>query len=378
MKSLRLILVAFAVAAVGGIVISKWKPGGRDATQGRENESQPLVEPATPAQALSDVMSPAFEALRAKPTPEATRKILLGLQKSLMEMPGEQAVAAIQEFLANGRDFPTGQPFEIAAGGSLNTSPTFRCFLLDLLPTIDASAAAAIGREVLSKSTTADEWALALRNVARGEPLDRNAEFLQRKTEDLITNPEWQAKPTVGYLNAFDVLVHTEAVGSAPLLSDLIRRKDRKELAHAGFLTLDRLVLRRPVELLTHLAGDRALRESRPEAVAQQFARADVREPEQRQILKTWLLDPARTSNELRSFASVYPNNNRFVSSNLLTVEAAPSGADLARHDEAALQVVSAWSGDPEFAPVRETLDLTISRLEGFVKGREDLPSPSD
>ena len=154
--------------------------------------------------------------------------------------------------------------------------------------------------------------------------MDESAAFLQRKTEELIANPAWQADPSIGYLNAFDVLVHIEATGSAPLLSDLVQRKDRKDLAHAGFLTLDRLVQRQPTDLLGRLAADRALQESRPEMVAQQFARADVRDSEQREILKAWLLDPARTSVELRSFAGVYPNNNRFVSNNLLTVESTP------------------------------------------------------
>ena len=68
-------------------------------------------------------------------------------------------------------------------------------------------------------------------------------DYLRAKTEELITNPEWQQNPSVGYLNAFDVLVHVGATESTPLLSDLIQRKDRRDLAHAGFLALDRLVL---------------------------------------------------------------------------------------------------------------------------------------
>lgn len=375
MKLPRPILVVSTVAVAVGIAIPLWNSGGRGAAGENGKTTLPLAKPLSPSQASGDVLSSAFDALRASPTIEITRKSLPDLRKSLMKMPADRAISLIRGFLASGRDFPTGLPFEIANDGSLTTCPTFRCFLLDILPAIDAAAAASISRETLGTSTTADEWALALRNVARDGPLDQNAGFLRRKTEELIANPAWQAKPSIGYLNSFDVLVHVEAVESAPLLSELVRRKDRRDLAHAGFLTLDRLVLRRPVEMLTHLANDRELRESRPEAVAQQFARADVREPEQREILKAWLLDPARTPVELRSFAGIYPNNNRFVSNNLLSVESNPSGADLARHDKAALQVVSAWAGDIAFEPVREYLDVTISRLEGFVGGREN-PSP--
>lgn len=374
MKHSRLILFVSAVAFAVSMMIFKWKTG--KPSDPLESKNPPLAK-SVPAASLSmDGVSRAFDAFRAGTPAEACRQSLLELRQSLVDMPTGQAIAVIRGFLASGRDFQTGLPFDLAADGSLTTSPTLRCFLLDLLPAIDASAAADIGREILDQSTTADEWALALRNVARGEPLDRNAGFLQRKTEELIANPGWQAKPSIGYLNAFDVLVYSEAVGSAPLLSDLVRRKDRKDLVHAGFLTLDRLVLRRPVELLTYLADDRALRESRPEAVAQQFARADVREPAQRDILKVWLLDPARTPDELSAFAGIYPNSNRFVSNNLLTAESPPTGADLAGHDAAALQVLSAWAADAEFKPVRDSLEITLSRLEGFVKGRNNQPAP--
>ena len=149
----------------------------------------------------------------------------------------------------------------------------------------------------------------------RGFVITGDPDFLRAKTEELIRNPAWQADPSIGYLNAFDVLVHVKATASTPLLSGLIQMKDRKDLAHAGFLTLDRLVQGQPVDVLTRLAADTALQQGRPEMVAQQFARADLRDPAQQALVKNWLLDPARSAAELRSFAGVYPNNNQFVSS---------------------------------------------------------------
>jgi hypothetical protein len=368
-------LVAFAVLAAGGIGVWAWKAGHRgDAAEG---EGRRVTEPVSRPMASGNVVASTFAAFHPGLSTEEARRSLLDFRKSLTNMPKDEALALIRGFLASGEDRATGLSFEIAKDGSLSEWPTFRSFLLDALLSIDPAAAAAISREILASPTTADEWALALRNIARGEPLDESAPFLQRKTEELIANPAWQAEPSIGYLNAFDVLVHIEATGSTPLLSELVQRKDRKDLAHAGFLTLDRLVQRQPVDLLGRLAADRALQSSRPEMVAQQFARADVRDPGQREILKTWLLDPARTSAELRSFAGVYPNNNRFVSNNLLTVEATQSGDDLAAHDQAALQTVSAWAADAAFEPVREHIALMLSRLEGFVSVREN-PSPPD
>ncbi len=364
-----------AVLAAGCIGIWAWK--ARDCGDTRESEIQRVTKPTSGPRVSGDAVSSAFSALGAGSTVEETRQSLFDFRKSLTDMPKDEALVVIRDFLTSGKDRATGLSFEITKDGSLSEWPTFRTFLLDALLPIDPAAAAAIGREILASPTNADEWALALRNVARGEPVDESAAYLQRKTEELIANPEWQAQPSIGYLNAFDVLVHVEATDSTPLLSQLVQRKDRADLAHAGFLTLDRLVQRQPVDLLGRLANDHALQQSRPEMVAQQFARADVRIPEQREILKAWLLDPARTSVELRSFAGVYPNNNRFVSNNLLTVESSQSGDDLASHDHEALQTVSAWAKDSAFEPVREHLALMLSRLEGFVCVRKNPSFPN-
>ncbi len=290
------------------------------------------------------------------------------LRADLLAAPKSEASAAILEFLRSGRDQSTGLEFEIGPGGEMKSWPTLRTMMLDLLATIDPEAAAVISREILAKPTSADEWAIALRNLGRGERSAENDAFLVARTAELIQRAEWQESPSVGYLNAFDVLVHLEATGETPLLSNLVQRKERKDLAHAAFLTLDRLVQRQPADMLTRLAGDKALQESRPEMTAQQFARADLRDPQQRDLLKRWLLDPARTPAEIQSFTGVYPNQNRFVSNNLLTEEITMSGAELAAHDQEALRILESWSADPEFEPVRDHLQSMTQRLKQFVQ----------
>lgn len=368
--------IAIAILAAGFLGILGWMAAKRSnapiAPIGGETNREAIPSPAAPS---GNSLSAALAALDGKSSAADARKTLPALREALAGMPKDEAIALIRRFLDSGEDRPTGLSFEIAADGSLTEWPTFRTFMLDTLLAIDPAAAASIGRIILATPTTADEWALALRNVARGVPLEQSAGFLRNKTEELITNPSWQAAPSIGYLNAFDVLVHIGAAESTPLLSELVQRKDRKDLAHAGFLTLDRLVRHQPSDLLARLAADRALQQSRPEMVAQQFARADVRDPAQQQLMKAWLLDPVRTPVELRSFAGVYPNNNRFVSNNLLTRESGQSGNDLAAHDRAALETVSSWAQDPAFQPVRETLDQMISRLEGFANAPKNAAS---
>jgi hypothetical protein len=301
---------------------------------------------------------------------EKSRRSLQRLRQELLAKNTGEAVDWIREALESGADRDTGLRFAIGADGTLEEWPTFRTFLLDVLLEVDPAAAAGLSRRILETPTSADEWALALRNLARGGDLATDRTFIVGKTEELISNPSWQAEPSVGYLNAFDVLVHLKATESTPLMSDLVQRKDRKDLAHAAFLTLDRLVQLAPRDMLGRIAEDPNLRESRPEMVAQQFARADVRDPEQRSLVENWLLDPQRTEAELYAFTSVYPNQNLFVSRNLLTKESSHSGTDLAAHDREALRIITGWAENPAFEPISGHVADLERRVHGFVAAR--------
>ncbi|MCW1922147.1 hypothetical protein OKA05_06260 [Luteolibacter arcticus] len=373
MRRIPIMPAALTLLATGLVGVWAWKATTRDEPRSAAGSTAPAKTGSSSPSA--DAISPVMDFLSGKPVAADARREFEELRRSLASMPKDEAVALIRSYLARGEDRTTGLSFEIAGDGSLKEWPTLRTFLIDALLALDPSAAAALSREILAKPTSADEWALALRNVARADP---DTGFLRSKTEELIANPAWQANPSIGYLNAFDVLVHIGSTESTPLLSSLIQRKDRKDLAHAGFLTLDRLVQRQPVDELTRLAADTALQESRPEMVAQQFARADLRDSAQQSLVKAWLLDPARKPAELRSFAGVYPNNNHFVSNNLLTREATQSGDDLAAHDREALAVIAAWQQDPAFSPVKEHLAAMASRLNGFVGSRDGNSPPPE
>ncbi len=363
LRTKRILLICLALACLGlvwWISGTRSKPASAAPSGGAAAHppvtAPPLDKPVSAASSGSIIDSPAIAAPQS----------LSDLRELLDSLPAAEAVAWIRAFLNDGRDRNTGQTFEIAADGSLKQSPTFRTFLLDALAAIDPAAAAAISRDILAEPTTADEWALALRNVARAEDPDLTRDFLRAKTEELITNPAWQADPSIGYLNAFDVLVHTEAVESAPLLTSLVGDHDRRDLAHAAFLTLDRLVQRQPAAMIDPLAADTALAASRPEMTAQQIARADLRDDRQRDLVAGWLLSPDRTTTELNAFAGVFPNHNQFVSNNLLTRDTPIPGPELAAHDREVLEIVTAWQDDPAFQTVEPQIGIMIERLTAF------------
>lgn len=308
------------------------------------------------------------ERLSHKTDPQQALADLKELRAALEAMAPEEAASWVGDFLASGRDAELPLEFKVGSDGQLVTAPTLRSALLDHLALVNPQAAAKLGREILATPTTADEWALGLRNVARVEGDEASLAFLRQKTEELIRKADWQADPSAGYLNAFDVLVFTRATDSTPLLSELIQRKDREDLAHAGLLTLERLIRAEPVAMLGELANDRPLQQIRPEMVAQQFARADLRDPAQRDLVRDWLLHVERRAHELDIFASTFPNGSQTISNNLLTKQGGIEGADLRDRGLRSLEVVESWLQSPEFQQIQSHLRVMRRKISGLIE----------
>ena len=111
-----------------------------------------------------------------------------------------------------------------------------------------------------------------------------------------------------------------------------------------------------------------ALMAGREPTRANYFARADVRDARQRDVLEQYLSSPAVGAAELERFAGLYPNANFMVSQNLLTRSGTPDHATLMARDAAALRVLDGWLGDQRFARVRPELAKTRERLAVFVE----------
>jgi len=304
--------------------------------------------------------------LKTAPDAKAARLRLAELRSELSAMPTNAAVAAVRQFLDSKADAPTHLGFKLASNGLLDEAPTLRTFLLDELARLDSAAAADYSRVVLASMDSPDEWAVALRNLASGDASADGRALLERKMAQMLQYAPWQQNPSVGYLEAFDVAVYLGGTDFLPTLTDLVRQQDNPAVAHASFLALDRLVINNPATVLESLEAEPDLMEGRESTRADFFARADVRDPQQRQILESYLLDPSISTAELQTFASVYPNANFMISPNLLTQTATPNHDALMSLDAQSLAVAQEWLADPRFAQVAPELQTVIQRLEGF------------
>jgi hypothetical protein len=302
--------------------------------------------------------------LRAGGDAASDRARLQVLAAQLAGLGRERAVAAIRGFLADGRDAQTRVGFTLGNDGLLTGAPTLRVFLLDLLERLDPLAAAEQAKAVLAAPTSADEWAVALRSLARGRPAERD--LIAAKLHALFRHDAWRAVPSTGWLEAFDVAVHLGGAGFVPDLTDLMRPVNGPTANHAAFLALDRLATRDPAAVLAALHDTPESLAGREASRAGMFARADVQDPTQRMLLERYLLDPTRSQAELDAFSGVYPNANLFVSANLLTTIPPLARDAIGRHDAAALVVVEGWLGEPRFAALRPQLGRMRARLVEF------------
>ena len=306
------------------------------------------------------------EALRKEFDARITRQELAELRQNLAAMPKSAAIAAIRQFLDSKADASTHLGFKLASDGMLDEAPTLRTFLLDELGRLDPAAAADYSKAVLASMDSADEWAVALRNLASGDASADSRALLEQKTAQMMQYTPWQQNPSTGFLEAFDVPVYLGGADFVPTLSQLVCSQDNPAVAHAAYLALDRLVISNPATVLGLLEDDPDMMEGRESTRADYFARANVGDPQQRQILESYLLDPAISTAELQTFAAIYPNANFMISPNLLTQANTPNHDALMSLDAQALAVAQEWLADPRFAEVVPELQTITQRLEGF------------
>lgn len=287
---------------------------------------------------------------------------LKSLAMALRGMEPDEALAGVRSVIDSGADFETGMGFEIGSQGQLEGWPTLRVFLLAESGEISAAGAAELAKEILAEQGSADEWAVAMRNLGRAGGEDV---LLRKSVEAMLENDAWRENASVGYLEAFDVIVHTRHTAMVPALLRQTGDAGNRGLRHASYLTLFRLAQQEPVVVLGELAKSGG---GPVEMVAGLMAGADIRDGPQRAIIEAYLLDEGRGMDELGRFCGLFPSANEMVSNNLLTGNRVVDGAQLAVADAAALGVVDEWLADPRFSRVHGELGRTRERLKRFVK----------
>jgi len=356
MKKWPLFRIAILVAFAGAVI---WII--------RRNDLNPSSNSTVIVQSPAERLSANLQNLRSSKTETDSKTSMAELKRVLRQMDSQEARDWILLELEHAEDFATHLDLAISTDQNLGNWPSYRVFLLDMLFLIDPDLAAEKSRKLLEKSRSPDEWAVAMRNIARANASGKDLELLRIKSAELLRNKEWRAQPSSGYLEAFDLIVYTKNTAMLPDLVNLCDDRDHSAVRHAAFLVLDHLALSQPGKVLENLSKNADDHPQSGLMISNMIARADVRDTVQRSMVETYLLSDKRSIEELQGFASVFPNANFSVSNNLLTKSAIASGDELAAKDRAALEVVAAWLTDPKFSRSHTHLRETYKRLKNFV-----------
>ncbi len=285
----------------------------------RPRETKATSEPATatsPDTAVTSLIRDSLEKFRANNEPAATLEILRLLREGIRQRPEDATAAAILDFLKTGEDAPTELPFIVGPDGMMETVPSLRTALLDLLPSLDPISALRLGRELMDKRTSPDEYALALRNLAWND-LDGDLRTeLTGRFMDLLDTP-WMNQPAAGLLESFDIAVEVGGTGVFDKLVSLTRGSNAA-LNQAAFISLDRMILRDPGLLAA--AADPAWMDFAPKQRASLLSRLDITHPEQLVLFSRYLAS-THAEGELDYFAKVFPNGNYLYGHRLVTTD---------------------------------------------------------
>jgi hypothetical protein len=326
----------------------------------------PPASPAPPPSAtalLDSRLRNLTGTLRGLP-PAARRDLVVALLRELDAASPAARSDAVLAFLRSGLDVPLPGDFVLGPGGWLRDWPTLRLALLDYLSQRDPATAALIAREILTAAPpdAPGEWALAMRELARGHSAEDWPPLVGRRLIDLLRDNRWATSTPRSYLESFDVIVAGRATS---LLGELDRlaRTGGNAARFAAFLAADRLTLAAPAAALAELNRQPGLFASLPELRAGLFARADVRDPAQLRALEAYFLRGDVGAEEHRAFAVIFPQYDLAISDNLLTPPSRRSLADMQAHDIAALRQIGAWAAHPNLVAWQQTLKAVADRL---------------
>ena len=289
----------------------------------------------------------------------ATEADLDALKHALLAADPAAATAAIRGFLDSGRDARTGLDFTLRPGGDL-AAPTMRVLLMDVLGRIakrdGTGDASKLARETLEKKDSADEWAIALRNVAWHEPAATG--YLAIKAREMLAHAPWREAPTNGMLEAFDVIVFTRDGTFTPDLA-AAQSDPNEQLRHAAQVALDRLAAASPLDVMSYLNSHPTTLAERPMLRADYFAKADLAQPGQKTALEFYLGRPDISAAEKSKLLKALATPASFVSENLLTPP--PSEFDEGTRERAILLALGEWLTGNRF-PSLHSQFLTLQR----------------
>ena len=309
---------------------------------------------------LGVTINQALAVLRDPANPNK-KQALEALRDALAGGEPHAAIAAIRQFLAGGQDATTGLRFKLGDGHTLDEAPTMRTFLMDQLGTLSkdvgSTDAAEAARETLATKGSADEWALALRNLAWSDP-DGSKSLLAAKARELIEYQPWQAAPTGGYLEAFDVAAYA---GDASIIGDLAPLSSTSsKVGRAALIALQRLSGMAPDQVAAYLNANPGVLADAPMRRADYMGSVDLSQPSQLADAEAYLNRTDVSEAEKDKFLGRLGLPAGFVSDTLVTPENISQGS-IFDHRALVNQTATNWLASGKYPTLQGALQQLVT-----------------
>jgi len=274
-------------------------------------------------------------------TPETWKSRLHTLRDEWLDLDPTALATTIGELLAGNLDASLPLPFEVGPGGTLVSWPTLRVFLLDVLASSDPESAAAIARTILADTDSAEEFAVALRPLARNKISRASDAELLGHLDALLARRDWHDQGRPGALEALDLAASIGTLQAAERLANWL--EGDPPTAAAGWMAIHEAAARDPAPVIDALNNQGRLADQ-PRHRAQLLARADPADPEQMASIGDYLSNPSTTAEEIAEFTSLFPFRSATVGYRLYTSGDSPySRQAILDADRQALGQVESW-----------------------------------
>jgi hypothetical protein len=337
MNFIRRVLPWLALAIIAALIWyflpDRNRPGNEAAVSetratkaGRGNTNSASAVIADPQ--LTRLMERTLEGFLSSKGADESASILAELREEIRSATNEQAsAAAIRAFLLTGKDAPTRLPLVIGPDGALESAPTLRSALLDLLGSLDPETALAASREIMDRKSSPDEYAVALRNLAWNDMDGDLKQELSRRFNEMLATKDWLAQPSAGFLEALDAAVE---ISDGSAFNALMHANQDAEPAfsRAAFIAMDRMVLHDSSLLVAAFHADPSLTGLSTDQRASLMSRLDITDPTQREIFSRYLTASDHGPQELEYFAGLFPNGNQLHGNWLITGSETPGSID--------------------------------------------------
>lgn len=373
--------VALAVLVVGLIFLWPYLGGPKSDNHDAEAAHRPAM--TSPADAGRDALiKAAAEAAQASVNgrwemiveraraaaaagPDRLHVFVWTLFTAFDALEADEQEGALRAFFETARDVRFSEVFTVGRDGWLMDWPTLRVALLDYVAQRRPALARELSIQVLqARPDEPGEWALAMRELVRGVPLDQWSSLVRVRLREFIYDRDWSTRGSASWMEGFDVLV---AAGTAEALRDLATistESPSRSARFVAFLTADRLVMSVPAACLMTLNRDPTLFSGATGVRAGLFARADLRDPAQLAEMEIYFDRGDVGPGERAQFAAAFPQLSAAPTHRLLTKPVMRSAEEVHAAEAAVCARLASWLEANRFPAWADAFGEIVRRLE--------------